>query len=93
MTTPTNVSTCTSGWTTAVHSQMKRKDIPGLFWLGGTLGIVHVMTGPDHMTALVQLSCGARFKGFWMGLRWGLGHSAGLLLMYTFCAMMCCLMA
>jgi hypothetical protein len=57
-------------------------DIPRLVLLGVTLGAVHVLTGADHMCALAQLSCGKRLQGFWLGLRWGLGHSSGLLLMY-----------
>jgi len=49
--------------------------------VGGSLGIVHVLTGPDHVAALTQISCGTRLKGFWLGVRWGFGHSLGLLLM------------
>ena len=53
----------------------------GLVGVGGSLGVAHVLTGPDHVAALTQISCGARLKGFWLGARWGVGHSMGLLLM------------
>jgi len=66
--------------------QLQESDISdlgswGLVGVGGSLGIVHVLTGPDHVAALTQISCGTRLKGFWLGVRWGFGHSLGLLLM------------
>ena len=73
------------------ESEINKMGIGGLVWLGASLGVVHVLTGPDHMSALAQLSCGARSKGFWLGLRWGLGHSSGLLLMYAGCLAARCL--
>eukprot|EP00293_Proteomonas_sulcata_P016031 CAMPEP_0184301674 /NCGR_PEP_ID=MMETSP1049-20130417/11813_1 /TAXON_ID=77928 /ORGANISM="Proteomonas sulcata, Strain CCMP704" /LENGTH=334 /DNA_ID=CAMNT_0026612733 /DNA_START=535 /DNA_END=1539 /DNA_ORIENTATION=- len=51
--------------------------------LGGTLGLIHVLTGPDHISAIVTLSVGGRYKAFWLGVRWGVGHSLGLLLMFA----------
>jgi len=65
------------------ESEINRMGLAGLIGVGVTLGIVHVLTGADHMSALAQLSVGSRFKGFWLGVRWGLGHSAGLLIMYV----------
>ena len=63
------------------ESEINNMGVAGLIGLGATLGVVHVLTGADHMSALAQLSCGARLKGFWLGMRWGIGHSSGLLLM------------
>jgi hypothetical protein len=63
------------------ESEINNMGVAGLIGLGATLGVVHVLTGADHMSALAQLSCGARLKGFWLGVRWGIGHSSGLLLM------------
>jgi hypothetical protein len=41
----------------------------------------HVLTGPDHLSALVTLSVNQRLHAsFFLGVRWGIGHSAGLLL-------------
>ena len=56
---------------------------------GIALGIVHVLTGPDHLSALATL-CGtnilnnnnnskvgksSRFEHFLLGIKWGIGHS------------------
>jgi len=58
--------------------------VPLLFQVIGTaigLGIVHVMTGPDHLSALSTLSVGKPLKtAFGLGVRWGCGHSFGLLI-------------
>lgn len=55
-----------------------------IFILVGTalgLGIVHVLTGPDHLSALSTLSVGKRLRtAFLLGIGWGCGHSVGLLL-------------
>jgi len=46
-----------------------------------TLGIVHVLTGPDHLSAIATLSANVgSFQAFLLGVRWGIGHSTGLLL-------------
>ena len=45
------------------------------------MGIVHVLTGPDHLSALATLSANiGNFQAFWYGVRWGIGHSVGLIL-------------
>jgi uncharacterized membrane protein YfcA len=45
------------------------------------LGCVHVLTGPDHLSALATLAAnvGNSFASFGLGIRWGVGHSSGLL--------------
>lgn len=43
------------------------------------MGIVHVLTGPDHLSALATLSANVgNCRAFWYGIRWGIGHSIGL---------------
>ena len=50
------------------------------------MGIIHVLTGPDHLSALATL-CGTDIKSsqgpsseaFLHGIRWGIGHSIGIL--------------
>lgn len=43
------------------------------------MGIVHVLTGPDHLSALATLSANVgNFRAFWYGIQWGIGHSIGL---------------
>ena len=41
-------------------------------------GLIHVLTGPDHLTAIAPLAV-RRPKAAWIpGVRWGLGHSSGV---------------
>lgn len=41
---------------------------------------MHVLTGPDHLSAIATLSANvASMQAFWLGVRWGLGHSTGLI--------------
>lgn len=44
-------------------------------------GVIHVLSGPDHLAAVAPLSVSRRGRGrAWMtGFRWGVGHSAGVL--------------
>ena len=43
------------------------------------MGIVHVLTGPDHLSAIATLSVNVgNFQACWHGVRWGVGHSIGL---------------
>ncbi|TDH66706.1 hypothetical protein CCR75_006612 [Bremia lactucae] len=46
-------------------------------------GLLHVLSGPDHLTALATLSAGSSWRSFALGLRWGCGHSIGLIIMAT----------
>jgi hypothetical protein len=50
---------------------------------GIALGTVHVLSGPDHLSALLTLSVGGGWRAFILGARWGCGHSTGLVLMTT----------
>ena len=45
------------------------------------LGVVHVLSGPDHISAIATLSVGSSWGAFWLGVRWGCGHSTGLIIM------------
>ena len=41
-------------------------------------GLIHVLTGPDHLTAIAPLAV-RHPKAAWIpGVRWGLGHSSGV---------------
>ena len=46
---------------------------------GVAMGAVHAITGPDHMSALITLSVNQQWAAVWLGVRWGVGHSLGLL--------------
>lgn len=41
-------------------------------------GIVHVLTGPDHMAAVAPLAIADRQRGWLAGWTWGLGHASGV---------------
>uniref|UniRef100_A0A7S3KZ89 Nickel/cobalt efflux system n=1 Tax=Amphora coffeiformis TaxID=265554 RepID=A0A7S3KZ89_9STRA len=60
---------------------MPLSQILALIGTGLSLGVVHVLTGPDHLSAIATLSANVDYAGaFLLGVRWGIGHSTGLLL-------------
>ena len=46
---------------------------------GLVAGLLHVFSGPDHLAALAPLSLRAGRRAWAVGLRWGLGHASGVL--------------
>jgi hypothetical protein len=47
--------------------------------VGLAAGLLHVVSGPDHLAAVAPLAA-SRASGRWRtGLQWGLGHTAGVL--------------
>ena len=47
--------------------------------LSGLLaGFIHVLTGPDHLTAIAPLAVRHPKKSWIPGVRWGIGHSTGV---------------
>ncbi len=42
-------------------------------------GIIHVLTGPDHLTAIAPLAVRRPQRAWIPGVRWGLGHSSGVM--------------
>jgi hypothetical protein len=42
-------------------------------------GLLHVFSGPDHLAALAPLSLRAGRRAWAVGLRWGVGHAAGVM--------------
>lgn len=47
---------------------------------GLTAGLVHVFSGPDHLAAVAPLATGGHGGHWKAGLQWGLGHTAGVLM-------------
>lgn len=41
-------------------------------------GFVHVVSGPDHLAAIAPYAVDARAQAWRTGIRWGVGHSAGV---------------
>ena len=46
---------------------------------GLAAGLVHVLSGPDHLAAVAPLSADRDRPQWRAGLRWGLGHTAGVM--------------
>ncbi len=42
-------------------------------------GVIHVLSGPDHLAAVAPLSVRRNPRAWLTGLRWGVGHSAGVI--------------
>lgn len=50
------------------------------FFAGLAAGLLHVLSGPDHLAAVAPLAADNE-RGQWRtGLQWGIGHTAGVLL-------------
>ena len=45
---------------------------------GAAAGLVHVLSGPDHLAAVAPLAADERRRGWLAGCTWGLGHAAGV---------------
>ena len=43
--------------------------------------IIHVVAGPDHLAAVSPLALNAKFRPWLIGISWGIGHVAGMLLL------------
>jgi ABC-type nickel/cobalt efflux system permease component RcnA len=47
---------------------------------GLVAGFLHVLAGPDHLAAVAPLAVRGHRRAWISGVRWGLGHSAGVVL-------------
>lgn len=43
-------------------------------------GFLHVLAGPDHLAAVSPIAIETKKSGWLIGLKWGLGHTAGVFL-------------
>lgn len=48
------------------------------FLTGLLAGTLHVWSGPDHLSAIAPLAVQLRRRPWVVGVRWGIGHSAGV---------------
>lgn len=48
---------------------------------GLAAGALHVLSGPDHLAAVLPGAISARWKALRVGLAWGLGHGLGVILL------------
>jgi hypothetical protein len=53
------------------------------FFAGLAAGLLHVFSGPDHLAAVAPLAADGDRKIWKTGLQWGIGHTAGVLLIAT----------
>ena len=51
------------------------------FLSGLAAGAVHVVTGPDHLAALAPIAVDQPRRALAIGMRWGVGHGAGVVLL------------
>ena len=65
---------------TAVDTVSALEAQMGALRLGALMGMIHAVTGPDHMSALITIAVNQRWAAAWLGIRWGVGHSTGLLI-------------
>ena len=49
-----------------------------LAFAGFLAGFVHVLSGPDHLAAIAPYAVDGKSKAWRTGVRWGLGHTAGV---------------
>lgn len=53
------------------------------FFAGLAAGLLHVFSGPDHLAAVAPLAADGDRNHWRTGLQWGVGHTAGVLLIAT----------
>jgi hypothetical protein len=46
---------------------------------GAVAGVVHVLSGPDHLAAVAPLALADRRRGWLAGCTWGVGHTSGVI--------------
>jgi len=54
---------------------------------GLAVGLIHVISGPDHLSAIAPIASVERRRVWAIGLRWGLGHSLGVVLVALIAAL------
>ncbi len=60
---------------------------------GLAVGLIHVFSGPDHLSAIAPMACVERNRVWTIGLRWGLGHSLGVVIIGFIAGIMAHVMA
>ena len=45
---------------------------------GALAGLVHVLSGPDHLAAVAPIAASDRERGWIAGWTWGIGHASGV---------------
>jgi hypothetical protein len=48
---------------------------------GVVASVIHVLSGPDHLAAVTPLAIDRRQRSWSIGLLWGIGHTAGMMIL------------
>jgi hypothetical protein len=68
----------TDTWGATIRDIMHPSSVPAAMVGGLAMGVLHVLSGADHISAVATLACGKnKTKAFYLGVRWGIGHSVG----------------
>ena len=80
----TDAGALPSGSDRPMNNHVMSPDTWTAAFAGGLLmGVIHVVTGADHLSAVATLSCGNdRYAATVLGVRWGVGHCVGLLVVF-----------
>ena len=62
------------------HHVLTLDHIHKLIYRGIEMGLLHVCAGPDHLSALATLASNNSWRAVSLGIRWGAGHSAALII-------------
>jgi hypothetical protein len=62
------------------HTDIRVDTVQLALWTGLLAGIAHTFLGADHLAALMPLSVNRKLKAAWLGVRWGVGHSVGVVI-------------
>ena len=63
-----------------MSSELTIDRVHKLIYRGIEMGLLHVCAGPDHLSALATLSSNNSWRAVSLGIRWGAGHSAALII-------------
>ena len=55
---------------------------------GALAGLIHVLSGPDHLAAVAPLAAAERRRGWLAGCRWGVGHASGVVVVGVLAVML-----
>jgi len=61
-------------------SQIALDDPLTALLIGAVVGFIHVFIGADHLAAVMPMSVNRKLRAAWVGVRWGFGHSMGVML-------------
>jgi sulfite exporter TauE/SafE len=64
----------------ACHTKFQERVAVIAFFSGWLAGTVHVLAGPDHLAAVAPLSVERQPRAWIAGVRWGMGHASGVIL-------------